>query len=77
VNVDEALEAATHPYRTDIEAVLAAEVQRLQERDEAGAAVVRAWEAVTRSPESIAASAELAGELDELVRVYEDKGGDR
>jgi hypothetical protein len=27
VNVDEALEAATHPYRTDIEAVLAAEVR--------------------------------------------------
>jgi hypothetical protein len=77
--VDEALRLADAGDFEDgqwIVDALAAEVRRLQERDEAGAAVVRAVEE-NPIPRTVWTETPLGAALDELARVYEDKGEDR
>jgi len=79
VNVDEALEVADDlenhdsadcPKAAD---ALAAEVRRLRARDEAGAAVVRAWLSVGKRV--YVSDLNVIRALDALARVHETGGG--
>ena len=50
---------------------MARSLRWLRTRDKKAAAVVQAWALMLRLPESLAASAELSGSLDELTRAHD------